>query len=251
MTTFTKLFKRTSALAILVTMGAAPTTAFAQDVSVSTGVDLVSEYVFRGVSLADTAIQPYVEASVGSLTFGAWASTGVGDTSVVAGDEIDLYASYNFAASDTVSLDAGVTYYHYPQGGSLFETEGGGAGSYEVSLGASFDVIAAPSITAYYDFTLEAFTLEGGIGHSFAIPDYDKASFDVGLTAGLVDGDGFSYEYGTASASLGYALTDTTSTYIGANYTINSEDALGFSSAIEGNPKDNLFWAGVGISSGF
>lgn len=251
MTTFSKLLKSSAALAALTAFAAMPTTASAQDISVSTGVDLVSEYVFRGVSFADTAVQPYVEATVGSLTFGAWASTGFGDTSPVAGDEIDLYASYNFALSDTVSLDAGITYYHFPQGGSLFETNGGGAGSYEASLGASFDVIAAPSITAYYDFTLEAFTVEGGISHSIAFPANDKTSLDLGLTAGLVDGDGFSYEYGSASASLGYALSDNTSTYIGANYVINSDDALGFSRIIDGNPTDNLFWVGAGISAGF
>ena len=251
MTTLNQLLKSSAALAALTAFAALPTTASAQDVSVSTGVDLVSDYVFRGVSLADTAVQPYVEATVGSLTFGAWASTGFGDTSTAAGDEIDLYASYNFALTDAVSVDAGITYYHYPQGGSLFETENGGAGSYEVSLGTSFDTMLAPSISAYYDFTLEAFTLEGGISHSIAFPESDKTSFDLGLTAGLVDGDGFSYEYGSASASLGYALSDNTSTYIGANYVINSEDALNFSKSLEGNPKDNLFWFGAGISAGF
>ena len=251
MTTFSKLLKSSAAIAALTAIAAMPTTASAQDISVSTGVDLVSDYVFRGVSLADTAVQPYVEATVGSLTFGAWASTGFGDTSAAAGDEIDLYASYNFGLSELVSLDAGITYYHYPQGGSLFETENGGAGSYEVSLAAGFDLPLAPSIAAYYDFTLEAFTVEGGISHSVAFPANDKTSLDLGLTAGLVDGDGFSYEYGSASASLGYALSDNTSTYIGANYVINSEDALNFSRALEGNPTDNLFWFGAGISAGF
>ena len=87
--------------------------------------------------------------------------------------------------------------------------------------------------------------------HSIAFPENDKASVDLGLTAGYVDGDGFSYEYGTASAALGYALSDNTSTYIGANYTINSEDALNFTKILEGNPKDNLFWFGAGVSAGF
>lgn len=249
MTTFNKLLKSSAALAALTAMAAVPTTASAQDISVSTGVDLVSDYVFRGVSLADTAVQPYAEASIGSFTFGAWASTGLGNTSIAAGDELDLYASYSFGLSDTVSLDAGVTYYHYPQGGSLFETEGGGAGTYEVFASAGFDMPLAPSVSAYYDLTLEAFTLEGGIGHS--IPMSDKASFDLGATVGLVDGDGFSYEYGSASAALGYALSDNTSAYVGANYALNSEDALNFSKALAGDPKGSLFWVGTGISAGF
>lgn len=249
MTAFTKLIKSSAAIAAIAAFAAVPTTASAQDVSVSTGVDIVSDYVFRGVSLADTAIQPYAEASVGSFTFGAWASTGFGDTSIAAGDEIDLYASYNFGLSDTVSLDAGVTYYHYPQGGSLFETEGGGAGTYEVSLAAGFDMPFAPSIAAYYDLTLEAFTVEGGVSHS--IPVSDKSSFDLGATVGLVDGDGFSYEYGSASAALGYALSDNTSAYVGGNFAVNSEDALNFSKTLAGDPKSSLVWFGAGISAGF
>jgi uncharacterized protein (TIGR02001 family) len=249
MTAFTKLIKSSAAVAVLAAFVAVPTTASAQDVSVSTGVDIVSDYVFRGVSLADTAIQPYAEASVGSFTFGAWASTGFGNTSIAAGDEIDLYASYNFGLSDTVSVDAGITYYHYPQGGSLFETEGGGAGTYEVSLATSFDMPLAPSVAAYYDLTLEAFTLEGGIGHS--IPMNDKTSLDLGATVGLVDGDGFSYEYASASAAVGYALSDNTSAYVGANLALNSEDALNFRKSLEGNPKDSLVWFGAGISAGF
>lgn len=249
MTAFTKLMKSSAAMAVLATAAFVPATASAQDISVSTGVDIVSNYVFRGVSLADTAIQPYVEASVGSLTFGAWSSTGFGDTSIAAGDEIDLYASYNFAVSDALSLDAGVTYYHYPQGGSLFETEDGAAGTYEVSLGASFDYALSPAITAYYDLTLEAFTVEGDVSHSVSMSD--KTSLDLSATLALVDGDGFSYEYGSASAALGYALSDNTSAYVGANYTINSENVLNFSKALAGDPKDNLLWFGAGISAGF
>jgi len=217
MTAFTKLIKSSAAIAAIAAFAAVPTTASAQDVSVSTGVDIVSDYVFRGVSLADTAIQPYAEASVG--------------------------------LSDTVSLDAGVTYYHYPQGGSLFETEGGGAGTYEVSLAAGFDMPFAPSIAAYYDLTLEAFTVEGGVSHS--IPVSDKSSFDLGATVGLVDGDGFSYEYGSASAALGYALSDNTSAYVGGNFAVNSDDALNFSRTLAGDPKSSLVWFGAGISAGF
>ncbi len=228
---------------------AAPMSAMAGDVSVSTSVDLVSDYVFRGVSLADTAIQPGVEVSVGDFTVGAWASTGFGNTSILAGDEIDLYASYSVPLSDAFSTDVGVTYYHYPQGGSLFATDGGGAGTYEVFASLGFDTALAPSVSAYYDLTLEALTLEGGIGHSVAVGD--KTSLDLGATAGLVDGDGFSYEYGQASASLGYGFTDDVSAYIGANYSLSSEDTLNYSEILQGQGDDNLLWFGAGIAAGF
>jgi len=220
----------------------------AGDVSVSTSIDLVSDYVFRGVSLADTAIQPGVEVSAGDFTVGAWFSTGVGETSILAADELDLYASYSFALSDTISTDVGITYYHYPQAGGLLQTDDG-AGTYEVFASLGFDTTLAPSVSAYYDFTLEAFTVEGGVSHSF--PAGEKTSFDLGATVGLVDGDGFSYEYGQASASLGYAFTDAVSAYVGANYALSSEDTLNYRKILQNNGKDNLLFFGAGLAAGF
>ena len=226
-----------------------PMTAQAQDTSVSVGVDYVTEYVFRGVSLADQAIQPYAEVSRGNFTAGIWASLAEGDGTDIAGDEVDLYASYSIPLSGPVSLDAGITYYHYPQSGGLFETDGGSAGSYEVSLSAGFDAPLAPSLAAYYDFTLEAFTLEAGVSES--VPVNDTLSFDFGGTLGLVDGDGFSYEYASASAALSYAFTEATSAYVGGNVVFNSEDALDFDKLLAGNGEGETVWFGAGISTGF
>jgi len=47
MTAFTKLIKSSAAIAAIAAFAAVPTTASAQDVSVSTGVDIVSDYVRR------------------------------------------------------------------------------------------------------------------------------------------------------------------------------------------------------------
>ena len=215
----------------------APTVAFAgDDLSVTASIDYVTEYVFRGVSLEAEAIQPGIEFAIGDFTAGAWVSTGLGSDSQANTDEVDFYVGYGFGLSDLISSSVGATLYHYPDASDTIE----------FSARLAFDVILAPSITAYYDVDLKAFTLEGGIGHS--IPASENTSFDLGLTVGLVDGDGFSYEYGSASASLGYAFTDDVSTYVGANYTLNSDDFLGFTKT---TPKDNLFWAGVGVAAGF
>ena len=241
----------TFAAALLCAAALTPT-AYAQDaeLSVSTGVDFVSQYVFRGVSLADDAVQPYVEANYGNFTVGGWFSTAIGSNSVVAGDEFDLYVGYSVPLDSSISLDLGATYYHYPQGGDFFETKDGGAGTYEVSAAVGFgDVALSPTIAAYYDLTLEAFTLEGGVGHSF--PLGEAQSLDLGLTVGLVDGDGFSYEWGTATAAVSHAFTEDVSAYVGANFALNSEDVLDFDSALNGDPKGSMFWLGTGISAGF
>ena len=225
--------------AALLAATAAPMAAQAGDVSVSTSIDYVSEYVFRGVSFESEAIQPGVEVGLGDFSAGVWISTGLGADSLADTDEIDFYAGYSFSLSDLISSSVGATWYHFPDGGDTFE----------VSLGLAFDTVLAPSVTAYYDFELEAFTLEGGVGHSFAAGE--KSSFDLGLTAGLVDGDGFSYEYGLASASLGYGFTDDVSAYIGANYSVSSEDTLNFSRILEGGGESDLLWFGIGVGAGF
>ena len=224
------------ASAVLGITSAAPLAAQAQDYSISASIDYVTEYVFRGVSLEDEAIQPGVEVAVGDFAVGAWASAGFGSDSQADTDELDLYAGYSFGLTDLISGSVGVTNYIYPDSQDTFE----------FSLGGALDTVLAPSLTAYYDVTLESFTLEGGVGHSF--PLADKTSFDLGITAGLVDVSGGNYEYASASASLGYGFADNFSGYVGANYVINSEDSLDFDGP---TADDNLLWFGVGVASGF
>lgn len=222
--------------------------AFAQDsdLSVSTGVDYVTEYVFRGVSFAGAAVQPYAEVSVGNFTAGGWFSTAIGEDSVFAGDEFDAYVGYSVPLEGSISLDLGGTYYHFPQGGDFLSTKDGAAGSYEVSASVGFgDVPFEPSLTAYYDFTFEALTLEGSAGHSIAIGESE--SFDLGLTVGHVDFDGGDYQWGTASAALAHSFTDDVSAYVGANYSLNSDKLLNFG----GSAKAQKFWVGTGVSAGF
>ncbi len=222
----------------------------AGDVSVSATVDYTTDYVFRGVSLADSAIQPGVEVSAGDFYAGAWFSTGVGDTSFFAADEVDVYAGYGFALSDTLGLDVGVTYYHYPQFGGFLDTSGGSAGTYEVYAGLSLDTTLSPSVYGYYDFTLEAFTIEGSVGHS--VPLGETLSLDLGLTAGLVDASGGAgWEWAQASAAVSHAFTDDVSAYVGANFALNSDDLLDYEKILASNPKDNLFFVGAGVAAGF
>jgi hypothetical protein len=116
----------------------------------------------------------------------------------------------------------------------------------------------SPSAYVYYDLDLEALTLEGSVGHSYATSD--STSLDLGLTAGLVTADGGGdYEYATASASYGYSFTDDVSAYIGANYSLSSVDSLNFrnftdvvtGSNFSATTDDNLLWFGVGVAAGF
>jgi len=188
---------------------AGATTASAGDISVSVSTDYVSEYVFRGVSFANTAVQPGIEVSADGFTLGAWASVGLGESSAFSGDEIDIYGSYGWNLTDALSASAGFTIFHFPQSNGLFDFDSDDGGStFEVYAGAAYDTLLSPSFNAYYDFTLDAVTLEGSVGHGFAIAD--NTSFDLGITGGVVlaadggvdDGtdDDSDYSWATGSA---------------------------------------------------
>ncbi len=237
------------------TISAMSTPAVAQSsspISVSASVDYVSEYVFRGVSFANTAVQPGISVSVNGFTVGAWASTGLGQSSALAGDEIDIYGSYSWSLSDKISASVGATVYHFPQSGDLFDFDSNTAAStFETSAGLSFNTVLSPNVTAYYDFTLDAFTLIGNVSQT--VPVANKTSLNLGLTAGFVTAGngGTDYEWGTANASVNYNVTPKSYVYLGGNFTLNSENLLDFPTANDITPSDNLFWGGVGFSTNF
>ena len=67
--------KSLGVMALTLGVMATPLSASAgDDVSVSVSLDAVSEYVFRGVSFADTALQPGVEFGKGGFYLGGWTS---------------------------------------------------------------------------------------------------------------------------------------------------------------------------------
>lgn len=229
----------------------ASTYAFAgENVEVSISVDYTSEYVFRGVTLAGDAIQPGIEATFGNFTTGAWFSTPIDDPTNAYADELDLYAGYSFDLSDAVSADVGATLYHYPQSGGLFDigTGVGDASTLEIYGSLGFSGPLEPSVTTYYDLTLKALTIEGSAGYSF--PLAEKTSLDLGASAGLVSVQGpGDYQYGSASASVAYAVSDAASAYIGANAGVSSENT--FQRLSNFTPKSSSLWFGVGVSTGF
>ncbi len=227
-----------------------------RNISISVSVDYVSEYVFRGVTLAGSAFQPGAEISVGNFTAGVWASVASGEESNVFADEIDFYVGYGFDLGEKISGNIGATLYHYPQSGGLFDIGSNDAGTVEIYGGLGFDAPLTPSITAFYDLNLKAFTLEGGAEHSF--PLGEKTSFDVGAAAGLVTVNGAGdYQYGSLSGALSYGLADNTSVYIGINGALSSLNTFLDTNfdpanlATVSSPGKSSAWFGVGISSGF
>ncbi|MEE9347769.1 MAG: TorF family putative porin [Robiginitomaculum sp.] len=239
-----------SSAALIGAMAAITPAANAGDYSAT--LDYTSEYVFRGFGLGAESLQAGVEKSVDGMTFGVWASTGIGEESIINADEVDIYGGYSWDVKDAITADVGATLYHYPQAGNLFEVGADEAGTFEVYGGLGFDSPLAPSVYAYYDTTLEVLTLEGSASHSIAADN--GLSFDFGATLGSVNPDeGDGYEYLTGSAAASYGLTDETSIYLGLNASTASEDNFydyeGFVKNGTVDPDSSTLWWGVGLST--
>jgi len=129
---------------------------------------ITSNYVFRGVELAKTCFQPWVDYTSGSLSLGLWTSFALEDR--VSGDtdpEIDLYGSYTYTVGGgSIDLVPGFYLYTYPDA----ETGNGNYSvTFEPSLAAVFTaggIQFTPKV--YYDFMLRGATFE--ISAAIAIP---------------------------------------------------------------------------------
>lgn len=194
-------------------------------VEYSMSTDYVSEYVFRGTTLAGDAVQPGFEVSVNNLTAGAWASIAIGEGSNNFSDEIDVYASYSFDVSSKISADIGGTYYYYPEAGDFFDVGANDAGTLEAYGQFSLDAPLSPSTSIYYDVNLDTLTVEGSVSQD--IFSRNKASFGVSATGGVVESDtGLDYQYGAITGELSYQLTNKASVYTSANYGLSSENTF-------------------------
>ncbi|MDZ3833753.1 MAG: TorF family putative porin [Sphingopyxis sp.] len=175
-------------LAAVAAASSAP--AFAQDVpsgpiSVTGGVELVSDYRFRGVSLSggDVAVQPTITVSHDSgFYLGAWGSN-LEDTPTYGEIEVDLYGGYATEIAPGTSIDVGLTYYWYPDG-----KKAAGPADY-------FEVIGKLS------HTLGPVEATGTVGYSWdqsSLGDDDNLYLGLGLSAGIPNTPV------TLSASAGY-----------------------------------------------
>ncbi len=88
--------------------------AMAQDIS--TSVDIVSKYVWRGIESGSNApaFQPTVKYTNGGFTFGLWGSTPISNPVDTAINEIDIFASYSYSFANSSSVSIGLTDYTYP-----------------------------------------------------------------------------------------------------------------------------------------
>lgn len=202
--------------------------------SLSLDLTFASDYVFRGVQLADNTLHPSLEFGYDDFYAGVWAATPI-DNRSSAGyiDEYDLYVGYGWALSDTMQLDAGVTHYYYPEANST--TEG--------YVGLNFDLEGfTPGVYVYRDIDLDTWTYQLNLGYSMPL-ETAGTSLDLSAFVGRVDPDDFvHYTYYGASAVMPFALNDNTTLSVGLHYAHND---LG--PTIE----NDHFFGTVGVTMGF
>jgi hypothetical protein len=141
----------------------------------STGADLVSSYVWRGVPQEATKgtpnIQPFVSFTTGGLTLGSWASSSfIGNVK-----EVDLYATYAFSSS----LALTVTDYNWGFNSSYFKYSKGSDHMYEASL-AYTGAEAFPLSASVNTFFAGADTLSTG---KSAFSTYVELSYPISPSA--------------------------------------------------------------------
>jgi hypothetical protein len=210
---------------------AVPSVAHAQ-ISTSFSVAGVSNYVWRGLNLADAVVvQPSLTLGLGEsgLALNIWGSAAITDRDVWDfADEVDLTLSYSTALGSS-ALTLSFVEYLYPNGAD------GAKHSEEVIGVLGFDHSLAPSILAAYDFGLaDAFYLSAGIAPSIAA---GEQTIGLGLSAGVSDYSGeFGFNDVTATANMGFAAGSATITPF-----------IGFALVNEDLNEDSEFWAGISV----
>lgn len=148
------------------------------------GVDIVSSYVWRGVQLGGTSLQPFVEFSKSGFTIGGW---GTYDVSNFGGwTEGDLYVSYGF----DFGLTLGITDYYFHEAGSWLEFEDE-ISSHAIEINAGYEV-SGFSIGANYTVNNSingAGTKDGTVYFELGYA-YKNANFFIGA------GDGWHHSNG-------------------------------------------------------
>ncbi len=222
------------------------------ETSGSASVDVMSNYVWRGIKLSNSyVVQPSVGITYDGFGANLWANWD--DDWADAGEhtETDLTLNYTFSI-DKFSFDTGYIYYALE---SALDTQ-------EIYVSAGYDVILSPTLTVYFDYEEGdgAFTV-ASIGHSLEL------SKDIALNLGAsasynmnnlvmgtdTSGNDFSALYnGEISASAGIPVADAISVEPVIAFTFplsnKAEDAI---EAMSDDSESSVVYGGVNATLSF
>lgn len=119
------------------------TTASAQDtVSATLGADVVNQYIWRGLDLGNTSLQPTLGVEWKGLSLSGWGSVGI--TNAADDKELDLTLSYTFKG-----LTVGVTDYWFSKGSYFQYKDGSTTHIFEAGIGYDFGFLSASWYTNF------------------------------------------------------------------------------------------------------
>lgn len=227
---------------MLLAVSAMSTPAFAQDdenkvgpFTLSGGVDIVSDYRYRGISLSNekVEIQPSLTLTHDSGFYvGTWGS-GLPNSPLYGKFELDLIAGFSTEVAPGTTIDLNTTYYAYPG-----HHNGAGPADYVEFIGSlSHDIgpLSATGLVAYAPSQKSLGSDDNlylNLGLGFGIPN-TPVTLNAGL--GYTDGSlgtaaadgnyfdwsiGASYSAGPATLSVAYIDTDIKKTGVKADDTL-------------------------------
>lgn len=224
---------------------AAPAATTAKSYSVTLDNTIASEYIFRGLEVADTTFHPSVEIAYGDLYAGVWGALPFNNNAGADYKEFDFYTGYGFALNDVWKLDAGVTHYYYGDTATLRDTT-------EFYLGVNGKVsVLTTSVYGYYDIDLQAATFIASAGYSVALEKLGT-SLDFTATLGYVDvgenpsAESADYTYWGLGVAVPYKLSETATVTAGVSYTNGNRN-----STINGLALEDQVVGTIGLTVGF
>ncbi|OPZ75375.1 MAG: hypothetical protein BWY82_00300 [Verrucomicrobia bacterium ADurb.Bin474] len=214
------------------------------DAAISAGIK--SDYYFRGQQRADSIVETEVDFTYGDAYAGIWFAEPFeardSDIGWLYSNELNVFLGQSAQIDSYINvmvpviLDVGITGFYYPERPSDDNP------TWEPYVGLSFETLLNPSGYVYYDLTLETWTLQGTVSHTFELDNVSGVT--VGAFVGFVSPDeGEEGAYYGVSAKYGYRLNSTTSVSFGVGYT-DGEDAR------SGMNWDDGLSASLGLSIG-
>jgi len=89
-------------------------------VTINTGVDIYSRYVWRGLDIANTpSIQPSLSAGYGGFEIGVWGAYTLSNEASES-DEVDFWLGYTVPLKNSASVQLLITDYYFPNAGIDF-----------------------------------------------------------------------------------------------------------------------------------
>ena len=249
-------------MVLVVFVGLMSGSSFAEGPKVSgfASVDLMSNYVWRGIKVSNSwVVQPSVGIGYGDFAANIWGNydsdvaeaTSKGDTGHGEMTEVDVTLSYT-KTIDKLTLTGGYIYYAFD---GFNDTQ-------EFFVTAAYDTLLSPALTVYYDYDEGngAFII-ASIGHTFKLPK------DMGLKLGALvsyniengimgfdkNGDKFSNFYNAElNAALTIPLTKALSITPKVAYSFAiSNDAKDAMKGLANDGKHDIFYGGISLALSF